>query len=250
MVAGQHRSGRRRRGLEHVRDVSRPRNRDGRARLWGVGRGLSVSLRVYKSTLSSRLSAERHRREHPEKLARSNLARYGITLEDLDQLLRDQDYLCAICSRPEQIVDYRTKKPQRLSVDHDWKTGLIRGLLCSSCNTGIGKLDHDVEILQHAIGYLQRAVEKHKHHMTPWGFRTTARGLLAVTTARERVERAELGETAILLCLQLGVTEDQLGALRAVLLDFRLVAPNEAPLADSKVATPDLVAALEGLRGD
>lgn len=51
---------------------------------------------------------------------------YGLTAADYDALLRAQDGRCAICrARP---------KSKRLAVDHDHKTGAVRGLLCSRCN--------------------------------------------------------------------------------------------------------------------
>lgn len=75
--------------------------------------------------------------------------------------------------------------------------------------------------------------------MTPWGFLETSRGLVANTSVRERQERAELGETAILLCTQLGISAAQLVSLREVLRGPPT--PEAGP--------PDLVAALEGLRG-
>ena len=44
---------------------------------------------------------------------------------------------------------------RRLAVDHDHKTGKIRGLLCISCNVGLGHFQDDVELLRSAILYLQ-----------------------------------------------------------------------------------------------
>lgn len=50
--------------------------------------------------------------------------------------------------------------------------------------------------------------------MIPWGFNETPGGLVAVTSVQERRERAELGETAILLCTQLGISLDHLITLK------------------------------------
>lgn len=59
--------------------------------------------------------------------------RYGITLADYDAMLKAQGGGCAICAKPPG--------KRRLAVDHDHKTGRIRGLLCSGCNTTLGWLE-------------------------------------------------------------------------------------------------------------
>ena len=77
---------------------------------------------------------------------------YGITSEQYQAFLVDQGGVCAICQRPE---DAKHKGSARsLSVDHDHGTGRIRGLLCRSCNAGIGFLNDDANLLARAIKYL------------------------------------------------------------------------------------------------
>lgn len=77
--------------------------------------------------------------------------KFGISPEDYDQLLESQDGRCAICRRPDSRSRY---KP--FHVDHDHKTGKVRGLLCAGCNTGLGNLQDDPEVLLRAIAYLRR----------------------------------------------------------------------------------------------
>ena len=68
--------------------------------------------------------------------------------------------LCGICQRPETVVAGRHgKTPLRLAVDHDHVTGVVRGLLCSSCNQGIGYFKHDPALLEAAIAYLRTTPE-------------------------------------------------------------------------------------------
>ena len=62
------------------------------------------------------------------------MRRFGITAQDYKNMIEKQDYKCAICG--SEIGD---SLGNRLYVDHNHKTGKVRGLLCSECNFGIGK---------------------------------------------------------------------------------------------------------------
>lgn len=65
---------------------------------------------------------------------KSHLKRnYNLTLEDYNQLLKQHGGVCAICNQlPER---------RKLAIDHDHKTGRIRGLLCFHCNDMLGRLE-------------------------------------------------------------------------------------------------------------
>lgn len=73
--------------------------------------------------------------------------RYGITQDDFDRMVETQEGLCAICKKPGG------KKPWH--VDHDHKTGKVRGILCHHCNTALGNFNDDLEVLQRALDYLK-----------------------------------------------------------------------------------------------
>lgn len=75
--------------------------------------------------------------------------RYNISLYDYEELLSRQDGVCAICKTAN-----RGYKNRQLSVDHDHKTNIIRGLLCDNCNNAISKLEDNPKYLQNAILYL------------------------------------------------------------------------------------------------
>ena len=77
------------------------------------------------------------------KLQRS----YGISLADYEQMLADQNGVCKICGKPDP--DFA------LSVDHCHKTGKVRGLLCGSCNFGLGKFYDSPNLLRRAAEYLE-----------------------------------------------------------------------------------------------
>lgn len=72
--------------------------------------------------------------------------RYGITRNEFEALLKNQEGLCGICL---SLVE-------RLTVDHCHASGLVRGLLCDACNRGIGYLREDPRILYAASAYVIR----------------------------------------------------------------------------------------------
>jgi hypothetical protein len=73
---------------------------------------------------------------------------YRITHQQYENLLAEQNNQCKICSKAG--LDGTP-----LAVDHCHTTGRIRGLLCSNCNTAIGLLYDNKELLQNAINYLK-----------------------------------------------------------------------------------------------
>ena len=77
---------------------------------------------------------------------------YGLTVKRYEEIFKTQGGACAICLKPETAM--HRGKIKLLAVDHDHKTGQIRGLLCGGCNLGLGKFGDDVVVLTAAIRYL------------------------------------------------------------------------------------------------
>lgn len=77
--------------------------------------------------------------------------RYGISVEQYDAMLAVQDQRCAICRSPF------SEAPRKLHVDHDHDSGLVRGILCYRCNTGLGVFRDCPERLRAAAEYLERS---------------------------------------------------------------------------------------------
>lgn len=70
---------------------------------------------------------------------------YGLTPEQYDEMLERQGGGCAICGKPPGDI--------ALHVDHCHDTGRVRGLLCFSCNAGLGQFRHDPQLLGRAMDY-------------------------------------------------------------------------------------------------
>lgn len=77
-------------------------------------------------------------------------SKYGINLVTFNQMLIDQDHKCKICKTSEPGGRRNT-----FAVDHSHVTGQVRGLLCSECNTGLGKFRDMSELLRKAADYLE-----------------------------------------------------------------------------------------------
>lgn len=88
-----------------------------------------------------------HKQNSANAHAAALLRRYGITRTDYWDLYQFQGGVCYICQRA-------TGKTKRLTVDHDHRSGLVRGLLCSTCNTILGHFRDDPDAAQRIIDYL------------------------------------------------------------------------------------------------
>jgi hypothetical protein len=80
------------------------------------------------------------------------LMKYGIKRADYDRLLAEQNGVCAICGGGPVG---NGKRYGRLSVDHDHDSGIVRGLLCGTCNSGLGMFKDDAYICEAAADYLR-----------------------------------------------------------------------------------------------
>ena len=84
----------------------------------------------------------RRRRSYKYNLKKN----YGMTLEDYDRMSEEQGHVCAVCKQgPDR---------DRFVVDHNHDTGEVRGLLCNGCNTCLGQLKDNPDLLRAAAKYL------------------------------------------------------------------------------------------------
>lgn len=73
--------------------------------------------------------------------------KYGITLEQYNEMLVKQSNVCAVCG---------LECSRKLAVDHCHSTGKVRGLLCVKCNRGIGNFNDDLSRLKAAVNYMEK----------------------------------------------------------------------------------------------
>ena len=116
-----------------------------------------ISLQRYSHSEKGRQSQKRYAATVNGNCKRKNnslKSKYSITLERYNQMLVTQDGVCAVCGRPETAKNKWGLR--QLCVDHDHKTGRIRGLLCDGCNRMMGHARENVATLLAAGIYLER----------------------------------------------------------------------------------------------
>jgi len=92
---------------------------------------------------------EAHPKHKVRRRANTLLIKYGIDTKQFDAIFESQNKTCAIC-RDEN------KTKRSFHVDHDHKTGRVRGILCYRCNLTIGFAREKISILEGTIAYLKR----------------------------------------------------------------------------------------------
>jgi len=113
------------------------------------------SARKKVAEVKERKNAQRRIANNPNRkeVNRKNaLARYGLTIEDYEQMFLEQGGVCRICNKPPADQGWHTVI--RLHVDHDHDTGQVRSLLCNNCNRALGYFQDDPTVLANALAYL------------------------------------------------------------------------------------------------
>lgn len=121
--------------------------------------GIADICRPCAATKSAKWRADNPQRNRDNELKRM----YGISLDQYNKLLSKQKGVCAICKLPERAIRVKTGKLKELVPDHDHAyqdlTGIvkIRGLLCHTCNTGIGMFEDNPNTLRNATKYILKS---------------------------------------------------------------------------------------------
>ncbi len=142
--------------MRDARRARSPRYETNRAYYWANREEILAKSKAWRERNPERLKAYRrqHRLAYPDRIAETRLRKVGLTLERYDGMAAAQGGVCAICRRPETRLSTTGAVRRFMSVDHDHATGVIRGLLCSQCNAGIGHFLDDPALLIAAAAYL------------------------------------------------------------------------------------------------
>ena len=81
--------------------------------------------------------------------------KYGISLQQYNNMFEEQGQVCALCGNPESTV-HHTGKIRRLAVDHDHSSGRVRALLCVPCNLKVGSVEVNKELYLKIFNYLDQ----------------------------------------------------------------------------------------------
>ncbi len=80
--------------------------------------------------------------------------KYGLTLEQYEQMVSDQGGKCAICLQ-DPNEQYEFESHQLLHVDHCHATGRVRALLCNGCNRALGFINDNHETAIRLASYIK-----------------------------------------------------------------------------------------------
>jgi len=107
-----------------------------------------------KNHPSCKLAREKYRNKPETKIKLRNrklLLNYGMTNDDYEKMLENQQFCCAGCNI------HQNELSKKLNVDHDHTTGLVRGLLCGNCNRALGLIKDNMETLIRLQQYLENS---------------------------------------------------------------------------------------------
>lgn len=96
---------------------------------------------------------KRYKESHPNYRTFKDIKRnFGIDVSEYFKILNSQNGVCLICNRPERRKLFG--KITRLAIDHNHKTGKVRGLLCSNCNRALGLLEENLVFIDQMKKYI------------------------------------------------------------------------------------------------
>jgi hypothetical protein len=103
---------------------------------------------------------DKYREANREKIrtqdrSKKLMDKFGITLEEYDRMLQEQNGTCALCKQPEIAAYKNTGRVKALAVHHWHSTGVLECLLCQKCNIIIGQGKEDPAFLRLVADWLE-----------------------------------------------------------------------------------------------
>lgn len=135
-----------RRNVKKKHEVTHQERNENKA----IGLLYCFDCKIFKANNDFHKNKQSRTGHHNQCISCRKRQEYGISLEEYDQMLSDQNGVCAICLLPE-IIKSTQGRTKSLAVDHCHTTGKVRGLLCINCNTSLG---HYEKIKDSAKRYL------------------------------------------------------------------------------------------------
>lgn len=110
-------------------------------------------IRLYNASSKGKATTSRFYENNPDKFLEYRTKKYGITPDQYNQLLTEQQYCCKVCGVHESEL------AKSLAIDHCHTHGHVRALLCTNCNTALGLLKENTDIMKKLIEYTMEYCE-------------------------------------------------------------------------------------------
>ena len=95
---------------------------------------------------------QKYYKDNPEKYLAYRVQKYGLTVEQYNKLLTEQNNCCKTC-------DSELDMGKHTHIDHCHNTGEVRSILCAPCNQALGLLKEDASTMQRMIDYVSRGIK-------------------------------------------------------------------------------------------
>ena len=124
-------------------------NRQLRKRYFRFGPFCKICARAFEPPTTGPLTGHCDECYGPSVLRANRILKYGISNSEFQRMEERCGGLCEVCRKPPP-------KGRPLNIDHDHRTGAVRGLVCTKCNWGLSLLDSDPNWVTNAQAYLVR----------------------------------------------------------------------------------------------
>jgi len=109
-----------------------------------------ATLAKYNNTPERKAKMKEYYQKNKERWKKYTFDKYSITADEYNALLESQEEKCYICDV------HKDDLKRGLAIDHCHETGKVRKLLCVNCNTALGLLKEDIEIMKKLIDYVEK----------------------------------------------------------------------------------------------